>query len=388
MQKVLFVINHMNVGGIQKALLELLKALAKEGRYEVSLFCCKHEGAFLEKLPKQIILLPENPYARICEQPASACRQQGRRYYTLRVLLAVWSKCFGKAVPARLTCKLIGKLDGEYDVAISYSQPIEDHAFCNLTNEIALNCVKAKKRVTFVHCDFGSYGGNTKRNRRLYQKFDAIAAVSDSVGKRFAQIVPEVADRVYTVYNVCDREEIRRLAEDEPVAYEKPAVVTVARLSEEKGLARCVPVFARLQEAGVDAQWHIVGGGPMERALRQAIAEHGMEDTILLHGQQINPYRFVKNASFLLLPSYHEAAPLVFDEAMALDVPILSTNTLSAEEMVCRRGVGMVCENNEQALYDMLYRALTQGIQRTGAGAANADMCIRQFDAVCALKEM
>ena len=387
MQKILIVINHMNVGGIQKSLLELLKVLSKEKDLDVSLFCCKKEGAFLERIPSSIHLLPENPYARMSELSASACKREGKWYYLWRMVFSAWSKCFTKALPAQMLCSLIGKVGEEYDIAISFSQPIEDHAFCNFTNEIALHCVKAKKKVTFLHCDFGSYGGNTKRNRALYRKFDRIAAVSDSVGRRFSEIMPDLADRVSTVYNVCDVAEIRRLAEEQPLSYQKPTVVTVARLSEEKGLLRCVPIFARLKEQGVDVQWHIVGGGPLELRLRAAIINYHLEDAIILEGQQINPYRFLKNADYLFLPSHHEAAPIVFDEAMALGVPILSTETLSAREMVAERGAGLVCENNEDALFDMLQRAFVTKQPIATTAFPDKDLPLLQFKQVCSFKE-
>ena len=40
------------------------------------------------------------------------------------------------------------------------------------------------------------------------------------------------------------------------------------------------------------------------------------------------------NADYLLVPSLHEAAPMVFDEANILGLRIISTNTTSAKEMI------------------------------------------------------
>ncbi len=383
MKKILFVINHMKVGGIQKSLLELLKALAQEPEYDVSLFCCTPTGAYMERIPTSVHILTENPYARIPEQALGTCRKQGKKYYLFRAFAALWSRVLGKGFPTRLLCSKIGTLPGEYDVAISYSQPIADKEFCNLTNEIVLNCCRAKKKVTFVHCDFGSYGGNTKRNRRLYKKFDTIAAVSDSVGRRFAEIVPDVKDRVQTVYNCCDTAEILRMAEEAPVAYQKPTIVTVARLSPEKGLLRCVPLFARLRDAGVDFEWHIVGGGNLQHQLENAIAEHAMHKHIILEGEQTNPYRYIKNANYLLLASFHEAAPMVFDEAMTLSVPILTTATLSAKELVEDRQTGLVCGGDDDALYTILQNALTQKDLTFTTHIPSNATCIAQFRALC-----
>lgn len=383
MKKILITINNMNVGGIQKSLLELLKELSKHPEYEVSLFCCKKAGAFLDRIPKNIKILSENPYAVATEQDLFECKNQGLKYYIFRMIMSSWSKCFTKAFPSAVLCKLIGKIGEKYDFAISYSQPIEDHAFCNFTNEIVLNCTRADCKITFVHCDFGSYGGNTKRNRRLYKKFDRIAAVSESVGKRFAEIVPEVSEKIQTVYNFCDCSEIQQLAAQDPIVYTKKTFVTVARLSEEKGILRCIPIFDALKKDGYDFEWHIVGGGSLRSAVEAEIARYSLEHNIILQGEQLNPYRYIKNADYFLLPSFHEAAPLVFDEAFTLGVPVLTTKTLSAVELIEKRGCGLVCENNEEAICDMLRRVISSNEKFNVTNKPNNEVCIEQFNSLC-----
>ena len=69
---------------------------------------------------------------------------------------------------------------------------------------------------------------------------------------------------------------------------------------------------------------------------------------------QQNPYRFMKQADLFLLPSYHEAAPLVFTEAKCLGVPILSTRTASVQEMILDDRAGWVCENTTAAIVHSL----------------------------------
>jgi glycosyltransferase involved in cell wall biosynthesis len=278
---------------------------------------------------------------------------------------------------------LIGKVGDNYDVAISYSQPLGDYEFCNFTNEIVLNCVEADKKITFIHCDFGSYGGNTKRNRNLYKKFDRIGAVSNSVGKRLAEIIPEVSEKIRTVYKFCDCGEIERLAMQKPFSYTKETFVTVARLSGEKGIIRCIPIFSRLKKDGYDFEWHIVGEGPLRNAIEEKIAYYSLKRDIILEGEQLNPYRYIKNADYFFLPSFHEAAPMVFDEAFTLGVPVLTTKTLSAVEMIERRGIGIVCENSEEAIYNMLCRVLSCNEKINITKKPDNKICMKQFEGLC-----
>lgn len=382
MKRILFVINNMNIGGIQKSLLELLKVLAEEDDVSVSLFCCKHGGSLQAAVPEKVHILPEDPWAAVSELTLPECKAKGMKYYLFRVFATSWTKIFNKAFPAKLLCRKV-KISGNYDWAISFSQPINEKAFCTLPNEIALACCKADRTATFVHCDFKNYGGNSPVNRALYRKFNRVAAVSDSVGKVIGDCIPEVADKLFTVYNCCDREEVKRFAQENPVTYDKTTFVTVARLSQEKGLLRCVPVFARLRDEGYDFRWHIVGGGPLKNALLEQIQQYGMEDRIILEGEQINPHRHVKNADYFLLPSFHEAAPMVYGEANTLGVPILTTETLSARELVENRKIGMVCENHDDGIYKMLQGVLIKPTESFHGEGIDNSLCLTQFLQLC-----
>ncbi|MBQ2715050.1 MAG: glycosyltransferase [Clostridia bacterium] len=381
-KKILFVINNMNVGGIQKSLLELLKALSKDEQYELSLFCSKRAGKFLSLVPENVNILPENKYARLTEESVSSAKRLGKIMALKRAYYSFLSKKFTKEKPVRKICKKIGKLEGFWDLAVAYAQPIEDRAFNNICNEIVLNCVDAKKKATFLHCDFSMYGGNTARNRALYEKFDKIGACSNSVGEKFKGCVPSVADRVRTVYNLCDVEQIKLLSEEDTVVYDKPTIVTVARLSSEKGHERVLSALKRIKDEGVDFCWSVVGGGSLDAKIKEKIKEFGLEEYVVMHGEQTNPYRYVKGADFLLLSSYHEAAPIVFDEAMVLGVTVLSTETLSARELVEGRDIGYVCENSEEGLYKLIKDALCKNIAKKDKKILDSNARKKQFDAL------
>ena len=112
-----------------------------------------------------------------------------------------------------------------------------------------------------------------------------------------------------------------------------------------------IPVMEKLAAEGEKIKWHIIGTGPLELELTKRIRERRLENTILIHGYQLNPYRFIKNADLLLVPSCHEAAPMVFEEGKGLGIPILTTETTSAMELVGDEKAGWVCENSEEGLY-------------------------------------
>ena len=362
MKKILFVTNNLNIGGIQKSLVDLLALISND--YEISVYCIDTKGTLRTSVPDNVRLIEGNKLSKVAEYDRQRCKEElGIGYSFMRVMASSMSKFVGRRVPAKILNTFAGKIEGEYDLAISFTQPFIDRKFENLGTEIVLQRVDAKKKATFIHCDYKMYGGDCSYNRTLYKMYDYIVGVSDSVGKQFSSCVPGLEDKIHTVYNYSKLDEIREKSEEKAVAYDVPTIVSISRLSEEKGLLRSLGQMVKLKSEGLEFQWVIVGDGPVRAELEKGINDSNMGDTVKLVGAQSNPYPYLKNASYLLLASFHEAAPMVFNEAACLNVPILTTGTLSANELVKDRSWGVVCDNTEEGIYAMLRTAITTGVE-------------------------
>lgn len=341
MKKILIAVSQLRVGGVSKALIELLKNI--EDMYEVTLLCFDHKGTFYEDIPKKIKVIEDNPFLALTERSAGDLQQYGYKYKIIRLACSALAKCFNKAIPSRYICCRAGRIEGVYDVAIAFGHPQKEKMFCNLAGEIVLNCVEAQKKIIVIHCDYEMYGGHCKYNDQLLLKFDKIATVSKSVGAAVVRCIPEAALKICELRNFHDFESIMKMANDDPIKYtHQYALITVARLSGEKRLIQGIEIIEKLRNKGYDVEWHIVGGGPLEKEIKRKIIEIKAEKYIFLEGEQKNPYRYIKNADYLFVPSLHEAAPMVFDEAACLQVPVITTDTLSAEELVKERAIGLV----------------------------------------------
>ena len=141
-----------------------------------------------------------------------------------------------------------------------------------------------------------------------------------------------------------------------PIVYPKDGInlLTVARLSEEKGIDRVLLAVKHLIDKGYPIQYHIVGSGGQERYLKTKAEELSIGDCVFFYGNQRNPYPYMVNADLFVLASYHEAAPMVFDEAAFLHLPVLATQTTSTKEMIVDTGSGWVCDNSQEALTEAL----------------------------------
>ena len=352
MEKILFVINNLYIGGIQRSLIELLQVIGN--RYDITVFCINYTGDYRTQIPSGVKVIQGNDIVKNPELSLDECRKRGLPSFFFHLFIKGWSKVFGRRFPAWLVCLLTGKVKGDFDYAISYAQPSDSHQCISLTNEVVLYNVQSKHKYSYVHCDYALYGGNTPYNHWLYTKFEKVAAVSNSVRLRFIDVLPDMTAKTVVVPNACNINLIRSMSLDDPVTYDKISLVSVSRLGPEKGLARCVRIFKQLVNDGFDFEWHIVGDGQDRDMIESEIQSANMAQYIKLEGMQSNPYRYMKNASCLFLPSFHEAAPMVFNEAACLGVPVLSTNTLSARELVADRHLGVVCDNDESSLYAML----------------------------------
>ena len=125
---------------------------------------------------------------------------------------------------------------------------------------------------------------------------------------------------------------------------------TAARLHAEKGILRMIPILYRIKQKGAAFVWRIGGEGPDRAEIERRIAELDLQNEIILLGSLKNPYPYFKYSDAVLVPSYNEAAPMVFAEARMFGTPIFTTETASAREMVEDTHSGIVCENTDEKI--------------------------------------
>ena len=154
--------------------------------------------------------------------------------------------------------------------------------------------------------------------------------------------------------------ELKVNAYDRPVIYDTGVInlVTVARLSKEKGLTRFMSAIRHMLDAGYKVVWHIIGEGAYRKEVEEKINEYHLRDNVILHGAKVNPYRYLVNADLFVLPSYEEAEGMVMKEALTLGLPVLATDTGATKDIVDER-YGIVCDNTDAALEKSLYKILS-----------------------------
>ena len=99
----------------------------------------------------------------------------------------------------------------------------------------------------------------------------------------------------------------------------------VGRFVEEKNLPLLFSVIASLKDLPRDWRLVMVGDGEEEAALRCQAEEVGMSENIIFAGRHtgLDLWAWYAAASFLVLPSHHEAFGAVVGEAMQMGCPTL-----------------------------------------------------------------
>ena len=349
MKKLLIVNNNMKIGGVQKSLYNLLWSVSDQ--YDITLLLFAPVGDYMDNLPERVRVCSCTSLFRYLGVGQGDCAGS-LRDRLLRGFLACICKLFGRGAVMPLLLRSQKPLPGHYDCAISYLQNGSPRHFYGGVNEFVLEKTDATQKVAFLHCDYLQCGVNCEENNKAYRAFDLIAACSDGCRRSFVQALPELAQKCVTVPNFHRYGKIRELSQQTPYCYPAGAlhVVMVGRLAHEKGIDRALRALACVRGQGIAAMLHLVGSGPKEQELRALAQTLSLADAVIFHGSQSNPYRFMRNADLLLMTSFHEAAPMVIDEACCLGLPVLSTATTSTQEMILRRGCGWVCENDQTAL--------------------------------------
>ncbi|TRL37784.1 glycosyltransferase [Rhizobium straminoryzae] len=120
--------------------------------------------------------------------------------------------------------------------------------------------------------------------------------------------------------------EMRRQIEATPRRVRPGAIVSVGRLSPEKGFATLIAAFARLRTTHAEATLTILGEGAERPALEAGIARLGIGDRARLAGHDPNPVARLREAALFVCASSHEGFGNAIIEALACGVPVVATD--------------------------------------------------------------
>lgn len=169
-------------------------------------------------------------------------------------------------------------------------------------------------------------------------------------------------------------EDVQRVRRELQLAENEAVILSVGRLSDEKGHADLIRAAAALRAMPKAPRFRvvIVGDGPERGPLSRLVRETGVEDLVTLTGFQRDTKPYYAVAKLVAVPSHREGSPNVVLEAMAAGLPI-AANAVGGVPEILKEGVTglMVPSRNPEAMAEAILRILTDGElgRRLGAEA-------------------
>lgn len=140
-------------------------------------------------------------------------------------------------------------------------------------------------------------------------------------------------------------------------------VVTVARLSPEKGLPFLIEAIKIARHTVEDATLEIVGGGALEAELKAYVEKLSLQEVVRFLGPMPNAEAMaeVAKSGVFVLPSLGEGLGIVLLEAQALGVPVVGTDVGGIPDVIEHEKTGLlVPPSDAKALAGAIVRVLTE----------------------------
>ena len=340
MKKVLITSFDMGIGGVERSLVNMLDNFDYKN-YGVDLMLYRHQGEFLDMIPKEVNLLEEKEGYNSFGDPLDKVIKDGK--YALasaRIkakLMSTGTKLIKKIdeigyyqdqLANKYSNKYLDSLEKEYDTAISYVWP----------HDMVAYKVNAKKKIAWIHTDYSTIYVDRKIDLELWNKFDYIVSISQDCTDAFVKMYPSLKEKIVLVENIRAPKFISKMANEkceDMIDSEDIKLLTVGRLCNQKAIDNAIKAMKVLRDKGVNnVKWYVVGYGPDEAMLKELIKENKLEDRFFLLGKKTNPYPYMKKCDIYIQPSRYEGKAVTVIEAQMLGKPVLITNYPTAKSQI------------------------------------------------------
>jgi glycosyltransferase involved in cell wall biosynthesis len=356
MKKILFMIGMMNIGGVEKSLLSLLSVLPKE-EFDVTILMLEKKGGFLDEIPSWVKVEEATWYKEIkpiiLQPPQLTIKELyfKKKFFTILsfILNYLTSKYFkNRFLYYKYILKSIPKHKVWFDIAVSYQGPND------IIDYYIANKVSAKKKISWVHFDVSKFGMNKKLYKKLYKKFDKLFIVSNEARSKLIERIPSIERKTEVFLNVVSSQLVSKMGSvniNLDQEYDGVKIVTVGRLSKEKGQDIAIKALAKLRKDGYKVRWYCIGEGNFRKDLEKLIEDLDVKEDFHLLGSKTNPYPFISKSDIYVQTSRHEGYCLTLAEAKCLNKPIITTNFIGAFEQIENGKNGWIVEANEDEVY-------------------------------------
>ncbi|MGI9952916.1 glycosyltransferase [Moorellaceae bacterium AZ2] len=332
-------------GGAERVMVNLARGFVEQG-LDVDLVLAKAEGPYLSQVPPKVRVIDLGAPRVLASLPGLVRYLRRERP---QALLSAMDHANVVALWARRTARVPTR------VVVSVH---------NTVSRASANAPSLRARFTPLWV------------RLFYPWAEAVVAVSKGVAEDLIRFTGLPREKVRVIYNPVVTPELFAKTE-EPLDHpwfapgEPPVVLSVGRLTPPKDYPTLIRAFALVRKER-PARLMILGEGEERSKLEALVRELGLEADVALPGFVDNPYKYMKRAAVFVLSSAWEGFGNVLVEAMAVGMPVVSTDCPSGPAEILEGGKwgDLVPVGNVELLAKAVVHTLennsfrTKGIQR------------------------
>lgn len=334
MKKILFSAYSLDYGGIETALITLIKYLAKE--YEITLVLERKQGAFLSEIPENVKIIEYTP--------------SSHKIILLRKAINLF-----KQIKFKLQYK--NKFDFSASYA-TYSFPCSFVARCT-----------SKNSALWVHNDYMNFYNNEVMlykkffNDLQIDKFKKIIFVSNLDKQIFGAEFPQYRKKAEVCHNLIDYKTILEKSEEKVEDFKRNKNITFINISrhdeKQKKISRIINATRKLNKEGYKFNVVLIGKGTDTKQYQNMAKDI---KNIEFLGTKKNPFPYLKMSDCLLMSSQFEGYPVVFIEALILGKPIVTTDVSDSKKDI-KDKYGIVNDNSEKGVYEGMKEFIKNGYE-------------------------
>ena len=333
MKEILVSAYSLDVGGIETALITLLKNIHL--KYKITLVLEKKQGLFFNKVLEDIKIITYKPNDNKVTILRKACNFIKQQLFNI-------------------------KYKNKFDFSICFATYSYSASF--------VSRIASKNSILWVHNDYMSfYNNDLNKYKEFFSKlkisdFKKIVFVSENDENIFLKYFKEYKNKCIQCNNLIDYEKIKEKAKEDVTDFKVKENITtfinIGRHDEkQKKLSRIINATKRLNKEGYIFRVIFVGNGPDTEMYREQAND---VQNIEFLGAKKNPYPYLKNSDCLIMSSDFEGYPVVFIESLILGKTIITTDVSDSKKDI-KDKFGLVVDKSEDGIYNGMKQYLEKG---------------------------
>lgn len=350
MKKILFIIEHLNAGGAERSLVDILTNL-DYSKYTVDLLLVQGTGDYEKEIPDKVNIILyslEKAFGRFTTVLKNSIKNQDSFSFWFRIIYHICS--LTKWSNLKYTKKLFKNVNKEYDCIVACRQSF-------ICNELAAYVFHSKKKISWWHHgELDMTPDGITRLKQSYSFIDTIVAVSESSAEILKNGLNISQEKIIVIPNMLCISRIKQQAQAF-IPESVPGVlniVSVGRFSAEKNMQLCPKIGYQLMQKGIDFMWYLIGDGDEESLLKKIVSELHLEKHFCFTGRLNNPYPYVKNADLFVHTSLVESQGIAILESMALKTPVIVVESKGPSEYIKSGYNGYLVDNDAESIAELI----------------------------------